>query len=96
MQMEGGAWIVFQIGEGEGREPSATHLLLSPQNPEVLSLGLPGLDTNQVPNWPGLRILLQQLPPQDIDVGVPLFALPLFTYRGKNLGPEVREHGFKA
>ncbi|KAM5286272.1 prickle-like protein 4 isoform 1-T6 [Hipposideros larvatus] len=39
----------------------------SAQNPEVLSLGLPGLDTNQVPNWPGLRTLLQQLPPQDID-----------------------------
>lgn len=39
----------------------------SAQNPDVLSLGLPGLDTNQVPNWPGLRTLLQQLPPQDID-----------------------------
>lgn len=73
----------------------------SAQNPEVLSLGLPGLDTNQVPNWPGLRTLLQQLPPQDIDVGPPLpsfslFGLPLFTYCGKNLGPDVREHGFKA
>lgn len=39
----------------------------SAQNPDVQSLGLPGLDTNQVPNWPGLRTLLQQLPPQDID-----------------------------
>ncbi|XP_011352904.1 prickle-like protein 4 isoform X2 [Pteropus vampyrus] len=34
------------------------------QNPEVLGLGLPGLDTNPA-NWPGLRTLLQQLPPQD-------------------------------
>ncbi|XP_074189019.1 prickle-like protein 4 isoform X1 [Rhinolophus sinicus] len=37
------------------------------QNPEVLSLGLAGLDTNRFPTWPGLRTLLQQLPPQDID-----------------------------
>ncbi|XP_036073876.1 prickle-like protein 4 isoform X3 [Rousettus aegyptiacus] len=34
------------------------------QNPEVLNLGLPGLDTNPA-NWPGLQTLLQQLPPQD-------------------------------
>uniref|UniRef100_A0A8C8WIG2 Prickle planar cell polarity protein 4 n=1 Tax=Panthera leo TaxID=9689 RepID=A0A8C8WIG2_PANLE len=39
----------------------------SEQDPEVLSLGLPGLDTNWAPNQPGLRILLQQLPPQDSD-----------------------------
>ncbi|KAM9074201.1 prickle-like protein 4 isoform 3-T4 [Megaptera novaeangliae] len=38
-----------------------------PQDPEVLSLGNPGLDTNQAPSWPGLRTLLQQLPPQDSD-----------------------------
>ncbi|XP_057556684.1 prickle-like protein 4 [Hippopotamus amphibius kiboko] len=37
------------------------------QDPEVLSLWHPGLDTNQAPNWPGLRTLLQQLPPQDSD-----------------------------
>lgn len=37
---------------------------MSPQNPEVLNLGLPGLDTNPA-NWPGLQTLLQQLPPQD-------------------------------
>ncbi|XP_029099697.1 prickle-like protein 4 isoform X1 [Monodon monoceros] len=36
-------------------------------DPEVLSLGNPGLDTNQAPSWPGLRTLLQQLPPQDSD-----------------------------
>ncbi|XP_044106654.1 prickle-like protein 4 isoform X2 [Neovison vison] len=39
----------------------------SAQSPEVLSLGLPGLDTHRAPNWPELRILLQQLPPQDSD-----------------------------
>ncbi|XP_077621101.1 prickle-like protein 4 [Crocuta crocuta] len=37
------------------------------QDPEVLSLGLPGLDTHWAPNRPGLRILLHQLPPQDSD-----------------------------
>ncbi|XP_072801124.1 prickle-like protein 4 isoform X2 [Vicugna pacos] len=35
--------------------------------PENLSLGSPGLDTKQAPSWPGLRTLLQQLPPQDSD-----------------------------
>ncbi|XP_025781823.1 prickle-like protein 4 [Puma concolor] len=39
----------------------------SEQDPEILSLGLPGLDTNWAPSQPGLRILLQQLPPQDSD-----------------------------
>ncbi|XP_070101658.1 prickle-like protein 4 isoform X2 [Equus przewalskii] len=39
----------------------------SAQDPEVLRLGLPGLDTSQAPNWPRLRTLLQQLPPQDSD-----------------------------
>ncbi|XP_047713810.1 prickle-like protein 4 isoform X3 [Prionailurus viverrinus] len=39
----------------------------SEQDPEILSLGVPGLDTNWAPNQPGLRILLQQLPPQDSD-----------------------------
>ncbi|XP_064453666.1 prickle-like protein 4 isoform X3 [Mirounga angustirostris] len=39
----------------------------SAQDPKVLSLGLPGLDTGGASNWPGLRILLQQLPPQDSD-----------------------------
>ncbi|XP_008567144.1 PREDICTED: LOW QUALITY PROTEIN: prickle-like protein 4 [Galeopterus variegatus] len=39
----------------------------SAQGPAVLGLGLPHLDTNQAPNWPGLRTLLQQLPPQDSD-----------------------------
>uniref|UniRef100_A0A8C5VAP6 Prickle planar cell polarity protein 4 n=1 Tax=Microcebus murinus TaxID=30608 RepID=A0A8C5VAP6_MICMU len=29
--------------------------------------GPPFLDTNQAPKWPGLRTLLQQLPPQDSD-----------------------------
>ncbi|XP_019498204.1 PREDICTED: prickle-like protein 4 [Hipposideros armiger] len=57
----------FGNKKGKERKPSSTPYLLSPQNPDVLSLGLPGLDTNQVPNWPGLRTLLQQLPPQDID-----------------------------
>ncbi|XP_077760175.1 prickle-like protein 4 isoform X2 [Canis aureus] len=36
-------------------------------DPEVLSLGLPCLDTDGASIWPGLRILLQQLPPQDSD-----------------------------
>lgn len=39
----------------------------SAQGPSVLSLGSLCLDTNQAPNWTGLRTLLQQLPPQDID-----------------------------
>ncbi|KAK1338421.1 hypothetical protein QTO34_001537 [Cnephaeus nilssonii] len=39
------------------------------EDPEVLSMGLLGLDTNRAPNWPGLRTLLQLLPPQDSDVG---------------------------
>lgn len=80
--MEGGAWKLFQIREELARrrggkkrkegKPSSTPCLLSPQNPEVLSLGLTSLDTNRVPTWPGLRTLLQQLPPQDIDVGLSL------------------------
>ncbi|XP_037375591.1 prickle-like protein 4 isoform X2 [Talpa occidentalis] len=37
------------------------------EDPEVMSLGHPGLDTDRIPNWPGLRALLQQLPPQDSD-----------------------------
>ncbi|XP_066216103.1 prickle-like protein 4 [Saccopteryx leptura] len=37
------------------------------RDPEVLSLGPPGMDTNQAPNQPGLQTLLQQLPPQDSD-----------------------------
>ncbi|XP_006860654.1 PREDICTED: prickle-like protein 4 [Chrysochloris asiatica] len=40
---------------------------MSPQDPTVLSLGPPHLDTNPASNWPGLRALLQQLPPQDVD-----------------------------
>ncbi|KAF4013381.1 hypothetical protein G4228_005139 [Cervus hanglu yarkandensis] len=36
-------------------------------DPEVLSWGHPGLDTTPAPSWPGLRSLLQQLPPQDSD-----------------------------
>uniref|UniRef100_A0A2I3LJ97 Prickle planar cell polarity protein 4 n=1 Tax=Papio anubis TaxID=9555 RepID=A0A2I3LJ97_PAPAN len=39
----------------------------SAQGPSVLSLGSLCLDTNQAPKWTGLRTLLQQLPPQDID-----------------------------
>ncbi|XP_041579590.1 prickle-like protein 4 isoform X1 [Vulpes lagopus] len=39
----------------------------SAQDPKVLSLGLPCLDTDGASTWPGLRILLQQLPPQDSD-----------------------------
>ncbi|OWK13063.1 hypothetical protein Celaphus_00014302 [Cervus elaphus hippelaphus] len=39
----------------------------SAQDPEVLSWGHPGLDTTPAPSWPGLRSLLQQLPPQDSD-----------------------------
>uniref|UniRef100_A0ABI7ZJJ9 Prickle planar cell polarity protein 4 n=1 Tax=Felis catus TaxID=9685 RepID=A0ABI7ZJJ9_FELCA len=50
--------------EGKPNHPSPA---ASPQDPEILSLGLPGLDTNWAPNQPGLRILLQQLPPQDSD-----------------------------
>lgn len=50
-----------------GRLPEEDPEETSAQNLEVLSLGLPGLDTNRVPTWPGLRTLLQQLPPQDID-----------------------------
>ncbi|XP_034503997.1 prickle-like protein 4 isoform X2 [Ailuropoda melanoleuca] len=37
------------------------------KGPKVLSLGLPGPDTSGDPDWPGLRTLLQQLPPQDSD-----------------------------
>ncbi|MBW00823.1 Prickle-like protein 4, partial [Eschrichtius robustus] len=50
-------------GHGPEEDPEET----SAQDPEVLSLGNPGLDTNQAPSWPGLRTLLQQLPPQDSD-----------------------------
>ncbi|KAM9233763.1 LOW QUALITY PROTEIN: prickle-like protein 4 [Dugong dugon] len=39
----------------------------STQGPAVLSLGPSHLDTNPAPSWPGLRTLLQQLPPQDSD-----------------------------
>ncbi|XP_072588054.1 prickle-like protein 4 isoform X1 [Vulpes vulpes] len=39
----------------------------SAQDPKVLSLGLPCLDTDGASTWPELRILLQQLPPQDSD-----------------------------
>lgn len=61
---------------------------VSPQDPEVLSWGHPGLDTTPAPNWPRLQSLLQQLPPQDSDVGLPLpsfplYCFPLFTYCGK-------------
>lgn len=79
-------------GGREGKE-GQTELCLppcavSPQDPEVLSWGHPGLDTTPAPSWPGLQSLLQQLPPQDSDVGLPLpsFPLscfPLFTYCGK-------------
>uniref|UniRef100_A0A2K6RVW9 Prickle planar cell polarity protein 4 n=1 Tax=Rhinopithecus roxellana TaxID=61622 RepID=A0A2K6RVW9_RHIRO len=40
---------------------------MCPQGPSVLSLGSLCLDTNQAPDWTGLRTLLQQLPPQDTD-----------------------------
>lgn len=43
----------------------------SGQAPTGSSLGLPCLDINQASNWPGFRTLLQQLPPQDSDVGHP-------------------------
>ncbi|XP_055263245.1 prickle-like protein 4 isoform X1 [Moschus berezovskii] len=39
----------------------------SAQDPEVPSWGHPGLDTTPAPSWPGLRSLVQQLPPQDSD-----------------------------
>ncbi|XP_029800251.1 prickle-like protein 4 isoform X1 [Suricata suricatta] len=60
----------WQRGEEQrrGRETQPRprpRLAASPQDPEVLSVGLPGLDTHWAPNQPGLRILLQQLPPQD-------------------------------
>lgn len=48
-------------------------------------MGLLGLDTNRAPNWPGLRTLLQLLPPQDSDVGLPLLSFPLFTFCGRTL-----------
>ncbi|KAM6185114.1 prickle-like protein 4 [Rhynchocyon petersi] len=41
----------------------------SAQGPTVWSFGLSHLDANPAPSWPGLRALLQQLPPQDSDVG---------------------------
>ncbi|XP_027458214.1 prickle-like protein 4 isoform X1 [Zalophus californianus] len=71
----GGAWKSFQIGEEvavggrkeEEGKPNHPSPAASPQDPKVLSLGLPGLDTSRASNWPGLRILLQQLPPQDSD-----------------------------
>ncbi|XP_054424728.1 prickle-like protein 4 [Pteronotus mesoamericanus] len=47
------------LPEGDPEERSA-------QDPDVLSGGLPDLDTNRT-NWPGLWTLLQQLPPQDSD-----------------------------
>lgn len=111
--MEGGAWMLFQIGEevamkregNKGKEGKAelcfSPFAAFPQDPEVLSLGNPGLDINQAPSWPGLRTLLQQLPPQDSDVGLPLpsfplSCLPFFTYRGKKFGPKGRGHAFKA
>ncbi|XP_069343955.1 LOW QUALITY PROTEIN: prickle-like protein 4 [Eulemur rufifrons] len=50
-------------GRLPGEDPEDT----SAQGPMVLSLGPPFLDTNQAPKWPGLRTLLQQLPPQDSD-----------------------------
>ncbi|XP_014304941.2 prickle-like protein 4 [Myotis lucifugus] len=52
---------------GPGHLPEEDLEETSAQDPEVLSLGLLGLDTNRAPNWPGLRTLLQQLPPQDGD-----------------------------
>ncbi|XP_057411319.1 prickle-like protein 4 isoform X4 [Balaenoptera acutorostrata] len=51
-------------GHGPEEDPEETSAQV---DPEVLSLGNPGLDTNQAPSWPGLRTLLQQLPPQDSD-----------------------------
>ncbi|XP_061052218.1 prickle-like protein 4 isoform X2 [Eubalaena glacialis] len=50
-----------------GHRPEEDPEETSAQDHEVLSLGNPGLDTNQPPSWPGLRTLLQQLPPQDSD-----------------------------
>ncbi|XP_045397872.1 prickle-like protein 4 isoform X2 [Lemur catta] len=50
-------------GRLPGEDPEDT----SAQGPMVLSLGPPFLDTSQAPKWPGLRTLLQQLPPQDSD-----------------------------
>ncbi|XP_016068207.1 PREDICTED: prickle-like protein 4 [Miniopterus natalensis] len=55
------------LDSGPGHLPEEDPEETSAQDPEVLSLGLPGLDTNRTPNWPGLWMLLQQLPPQDSD-----------------------------
>ncbi|XP_064332559.1 prickle-like protein 4 isoform X2 [Camelus dromedarius] len=51
-------------GHMPAEDPEETSALVCPEN---LSLGSPGLDTKQAPSWPGLRTLLQQLPPQDSD-----------------------------
>uniref|UniRef100_A0A8C3VY64 Prickle planar cell polarity protein 4 n=1 Tax=Catagonus wagneri TaxID=51154 RepID=A0A8C3VY64_9CETA len=50
-----------------GQRPEEDPEEASAQDPEILHLGHPGLDTSQAPSWPGLRTLLQQLPPQDSD-----------------------------
>ncbi|XP_059558238.1 prickle-like protein 4 [Myotis daubentonii] len=52
---------------GPGHLPEEDLEETSAQDPEVLSPGLLGLDTKRAPNWPGLQMLLQQLPPQDGD-----------------------------
>ena len=84
--------VAMKEGGRKGREGQTklcpSPFAVFPQDPEVLSWGHPGLDTTPAPSWPGLRSLLQQLPPQDSDVGLPLpsfplSCLPLFTYCGK-------------
>ncbi|XP_047650515.1 prickle-like protein 4 isoform X2 [Phacochoerus africanus] len=50
-----------------GQRPEEDPEEASAQDPEILHLGHPDLDTSQTPSWPGLRTLLQQLPPQDSD-----------------------------
>lgn len=60
-----------------GHRPVEGHEDTSAQGTTGSSLGPPCLDMNQASNWPGFRTLLQQLPPQDSDVGLPSESLSL-------------------
>lgn len=61
---------VNPVGDS-GHQPVEGYEETSVQVSPGSSLGLPCLDVNQASNWPGFRTLLQQLPPQDSDVGHP-------------------------
>ncbi|XP_075859479.1 prickle-like protein 4 isoform X2 [Microcebus murinus] len=58
--------ILGELGPAGNSDSDSGHL--PGEDPEDTSAqGPPFLDTNQAPKWPGLRTLLQQLPPQDSD-----------------------------